>query len=156
MKIYRLLRQYVGTGGTIIEIGAHIGTDTTKLYDVLEPARHFAIEADFRNIERLFQNIGQRPVMVANRAIGDSDSAVKFFLSGDRRGGREFTDSSSLMAPKDNVKLRPWMTFTEGTISCQRLDTFCRWHNIERVDLIWMDVQGVYSTRPPRPAGVCD
>lgn len=142
MKIYRLLKEYVGTGGVIIEIGAHIGTDTVKLYDVLEPARYFAIEADHRNIDRLFQNVGQREVIVANRAIGDSDSSAKFYYSGDRRGHREYTDSSSLMPPKDNVKLRPWMTFIEGAINCQRLDTFCKWHNIERVDLIWMDVQG--------------
>jgi len=128
-----------------IEIGAHIGTDTVNLLRILDrhhgdDYRYLAFEPDLRDHARLVGVIGVHPqVDVFAWAIGDGSGTVPFYFStGRNKRGREHTDSSSLMIPKDNVKLRPWMRFSKGEVYQERLDSL----GLDRVDFIWADVQG--------------
>lgn len=145
--IYRELKKLIKLNGIIVEIGAHIGTDTIKLYRQLKPARHFAIEPVDDNVQKLIKLIvkNRLNIDVVPSAIGNVDGYVPFYFSDGHAPGnkRRHTDSSSLMKPGNNLKQRPWMRFEKGMIFCQRLDTFYRQNLGDAIiDLIWMDVQG--------------
>jgi FkbM family methyltransferase len=134
--IYQRLAQLIKPGGAIIEIGAHIGTDTVRLYRLLEPARYYAIEPDPRNIKRL-EALGL-PVRIIQTAVSNRDGRAPFWYSGGQtRKGREHTDSNSLLEP---VKQPDWVTFERGTVVTSTLDTL--FPGPAPFDLIWMDVQG--------------
>jgi FkbM family methyltransferase len=146
--VYQKLQELINPGCTIIEIGAHIGTDTIKLYRKLEPVRYFAIEPVYANINWLIRLIVKEKlsgITLIPCAIGIKDGYVPFYFSGGKAPGhkRRHTDSSSLMQPAGNIKQRPWMTFEKSMVECQRLDTVYRQYLKDAViDLIWMDVQG--------------
>jgi len=134
--IYHHLARLIQPGSTIIEIGAHIGTDTAKLYHLLKPARYYAIEPDPRNIKRL--EALDLPICIIQTAIGNCNYRVPFWYSHGRTPkGREHTDSNSLLEP---VNQPEWVTFEMRTVVMSMLDTLMV--DLEQIDLIWMDVQG--------------
>jgi FkbM family methyltransferase len=139
--IYQKLKQVLPKNPTIIEIGAHIGTDTRKLQSVLRPAIHICVEPDPRNISRLRRS---NNIEIVKRAISNHNGEAAFYVSGGKipHSKRVFTDASSLMQPTGNIKLRPWMRFNKRLVRCITLDTLVANYKLGHIDLIWMDVQG--------------
>lgn len=136
MMIYQHLAQLIKPGGTIIEIGAHIGTDTAKLHHLLKPSCYYAIEPDPRNIKRL--EALALPIRIIQTAVGERNGRAPFwYSSGQTSKGREHTDSNSLLEP---VNQPEWVTFKAGTVVMSMLDTLTI--DLGWIDLIWMDVQG--------------
>jgi FkbM family methyltransferase len=146
-QIYRFLRNYFSSieRPVVIEIGAHLGTDTVKLSGLLNtPYVYLAIEPDPRNLKVLIPLCSTLNITVVPRAVGSCDGEQPFYFSAGviPNSRREMTDCNSLKPPKDNVKLRPWMTFEKSVVNCVRLDTLCKKFKIDHIDLLWMDVQG--------------
>jgi len=51
--------------------------------------------------------------------------------------------SGSIRKPKNHLKVHPWCKFEKNiVIETKTLDTWCREQGIDRIDFIWMDVQG--------------
>jgi FkbM family methyltransferase len=147
MSIYEYLKQLLSplTDSTVIEAGAHIGTDTRRITELLKaPYTYYAFEPDPRNLPALVKVARPLGVSVLEFALADVDGVVTFYQSHGYQPGkaRQFTDGSSLKAPRDNIKLRPWMSFTETQVTARRLDTVCKILSIDAVDFMWMDVQG--------------
>lgn len=139
-SIYPMLQNLISPNSIIIEIGAHIGTDTQKLYELLKPKKLYAIEPDPRNIIELVRL--HLPIKVIKCAIGNTNGRVAFYRSSGLIPGknRVHTDSGSLLKPVDHPNRPKWVTFDKTEVFCFRLDDLMR--DIDRVDLIWMDVQG--------------
>jgi FkbM family methyltransferase len=147
LMIYPYLQQILPkiNNPTVIEIGAHMGTDTIRLVHMLQyPYRYLAIEPDSRNLAKLHPLLKDFQVEIIPKAIGSVDGVVPFnFSSGIVPGTQKnITDCNSLMQPKANIKVRPWMTFEKSEVHCITLDRLCLKYGIEHIDLIWMDVQG--------------
>jgi len=55
----------------------------------------------------------------------------------------EWSASSSIKKPKEHLETTPWCTF-DKTIEVDSItvDSFCNRENINKIDFIWMDVQG--------------
>lgn len=145
--IYNHLRKILPpiTDPVVIEIGAHIGTDTEKIIELLrKPYQYYAFEPDARDVKRLLEAQAKIGFFTFPWAVGDIDGIVPFYLSDGITGkgkGRQFTDASSLKRPKGNTVARPWMRFEEVVeVRCIKLDTFCK--NIPHIDFIWADIQG--------------
>jgi FkbM family methyltransferase len=52
--------------------------------------------------------------------------------------------SSSLLKPKEHLKIHPGITFnSKESVETIKLDSFLSMNNIESVDLLWLDLQGV-------------
>lgn len=129
---------------TIIECGAHRGEDTMWMSEAVGPtgAVH-AIEADPRNLPPA-DLLARGNVSWTAAAVSDREGEADFVLSQsapDREGA--WTESSSLRAPLEHLTLYPGVTFG-GTARVRTItiDGYCRDKKIERVDLLWADVQG--------------
>ena len=122
---------------TFLELGAHMGTDSEWMSAIPGVILH-AFEPDPRNFQL------ERPnVHVHHLAVGDRDGAAPFVMSAEG-WGREWTYSSSLLAPKNHLTRYPTVTFLPGAAEVEvvRLDTFADRYDVERVDFIWADIQG--------------
>ena len=138
VDIHKKLIELIKPDGVILEIGAHIGTDTVKLHNNLKPTVLYAFEPDPRNYCKI-ENLNLENVEICDVFVGNVDRVVPVWWSyGETPNGRDHTDSNSLMKPKNNA---PWVKFRKGVAHCRTLDSMCFLGKV-KVDLIWMDVQG--------------
>lgn len=140
--IYHHLATILPDYPTVFEIGAHIGTDTARLYRMTRPCYYVAFEPDERNLERLkaLQDEGL-DFKLYPYAISDRVGRVTFWQSYGHAPGKKriHTDSSSIKRPIRPG--RPWIQFRKVSVEAITLDWFCNRHNVNHVDFIWMDVQ---------------
>jgi len=120
---------------TILEVGAHVGTDTRWLA-ALPGATVHAIEPDPRNRQPEIPNVVQHRF-----AISDHDG-VACLTQSVQGWGHNWTESSSLKRPKAHLQRYPVTFGGEVEVKTATLDSFCRQHSIDRIDLIWADIQG--------------
>ena len=138
VDIHKKLIELIKPDGVIIEIGAHIGTDTVKLHNNLKPAVLYAFEPDPRNYYKI-ENLNLENVEICDVFVGNVNRIVPVWWSyGQTPNGRDHTDSNSLMEPKNNAS---WIKFRKGVAYCHTLDSMYFLEKV-KVDLIWMDVQG--------------
>jgi FkbM family methyltransferase len=120
---------------TLLELGAHCGTDTFWLSQIPGATIH-AFEPDPRNEPPPLGN-----VTVHRAAISAVDGRAAFVLS-DRGWGRPWTYSSSLKRPKHHLERYP-VTFAETIeVETVTLDSFARRSGVGPVEFIWADIQG--------------
>ena len=128
---------------TVIELGAHHGTDTSELYDACPggPRLYVAVEADARNLPnlRLHMEKRTRNLAIVHAAIAVADGVVDLWVA----EGAEATGSSSIRRPKKHLETWPAITF-EMTVEVPAvtLDTLADTLGIGEVDLLWCDIQG--------------
>lgn len=143
--IYSYLKEIlpVTQNPVIIEIGAHIGTDTDKILSLCHDAEYYAIEPDERNhpmLRKVLDNYRLKGHFIAlvNYAISDQNGLSTFYLSQGkhRTGKRELTDCNSLLRPLSNHPLK----FRSEMVVTSKLDTLLGF--LSYVTLIWADIQG--------------
>lgn len=137
---------------TIIEIGAHDGSDTYKLRALFPAARLYSFEPDPRNIAAIRTRGFDRLTRLVEAAVGDCDGEAEFHLSGADMAhpGRpawlrdeHWAGSSSLKRPEQHLKDHPWCRFDRtARVPITRLDTFTRREGLGSIDFVWADVQG--------------
>ena len=132
---------------TIIEIGCHHGDHTLWFWEIFDSPRIFCFEPDPRAALLFKQKIGNRPeVNLYEYAISDKDGEKTFYMSSGQEsdilpGGWDY--SGSIRKPKNHLKVHPWCKFEKKIIvKTKTLDTWCKEKEIDRIDFIWMDVQG--------------
>ena len=144
--IYKYLREHFKTATNlcILEVGAHIGTDTVKLSRYTETGRLICFEPDVRNIADLRKLESMVKFEIVDRAVGNDVGEVTFYQSFGQKPGviREITDLSSTKTPKAVGKKNPWARFVATKVQGITLDYYCDLNSITEVDLIWADVQG--------------
>jgi FkbM family methyltransferase len=138
---------------TIFDIGAMDGWEGTNFAKVFTQARIFAFEASKDNCERCTKTYMAQPyatrsrIGLSNIALTDVTGPMKFWA----------VDEAVAMATKDKVNwgmgsmlkltdpdMWPWEHNAQKEVEVQgyRLDDYCVAAKIDRVDAIWMDVQG--------------
>ncbi len=138
---------------TIVEIGAHDGSDTFFLAELFPQATIYAFEPDPRAIAKLAARGPHPRIKAFATAIGAFDGEAEFYASGGLMPGatpaqeKRYRDgwdkSGSLRAPKNHLVTDPWVTFDQRIkVMVRRLDTWMNLHGIARIDFIWADVQG--------------
>lgn len=137
----------------IFEIGACEGEDTIKLRRKFPAATIYAFEPLPKNIQRMKRNYKQYAVDDINMyqmALSDRNGQAEFYVSSGHPENMPNTNnwdygnkSSSLLAPKEHKKIHKWVKFNqEIKVKTQRLDSFCQDQSINRIDFIFLDVQG--------------
>jgi FkbM family methyltransferase len=136
----------------VLEIGANIGQDTTRLLAAFPNAIVHCFEPDPRALARLRADVVSNRVRVHPLAISAVDGPVTFYASSGAPPGQEhmFPDgwhlSGSVRSPKAHLEVHPWCRFdTTIEVESRRLDTWAAEHDIDAVDFIWADVQGAES-----------
>ncbi len=122
----------------IIDCGAHIGADTVKLAKI-KGSKIYAFEAAKDIFSQLKENTRLFPnITCFNVALGTADGTADFHISS---GGSD--GSSSLLVPKDHLTTYPDVHFnTTEKVRVQKLDTWAVENGIEKVDMLWLDMQG--------------
>lgn len=144
MKIYDWIFTNLKRDGVVVEAGVYNGQDTALFCQYFsegmvygfEPVRNAYKEAVSRT--QHFSN-----VEIQNKALSDISGKAKMHYS-DR-----FSDlwgSSSLLKPKDHLWFHPEITFNEEIeVETVNLDDWLENKQLEKVDLMWLDLQGSES-----------
>ncbi|MBN8598350.1 MAG: FkbM family methyltransferase [Planctomycetes bacterium] len=151
--IYPILSSILNTSDklTIIECGAHDGSDSYSLRRTFPHASIFSFEPDPRNIAKIRERGIDRVVDLNAAAVGDRDGTAPFHLSSANMTKQcpewirspEWSGSSSLKQPAQHLEIHPWCEFNQTLeVPILRLDTFGAVKGITNLDLIWADVQG--------------
>jgi len=128
---------------TILELGAHDGRDTLELYERFRAEIH-AFEChpdlirDLRERLRPFNSIH-----LVERAVWDSNGRIPFYpVIRTVKDGEEISNrgASSCFLAREDYHQSYEQAATE--VDSIRLDSYCAEHEIDRIDLLCMDVQG--------------
>jgi 2-O-methyltransferase len=134
------LKPSLGDCPTIVEAGAHSGLDTAHLSRMFS---HGTVHA-FEPVPALFARLGRRTrgmanVRTYNAALSARSGRAPLHVSGGRSDG-----SSSLLRPSGHLEIHPRVTFAGSVeVGCVRLDDWASENDIEKVDLLWLDLQGL-------------
>lgn len=125
---------------TIFEIGAYKGTDTIKLCNVKDWVTLHAFEPDPRNsLEHCPDNVIKNYI-----ALSDKEGELEFYQSDKHVNNYDWSCSSSIRKPKNHLQAYDYVTFKQEPIKVKSstLDIYCKEKKINKIDFIWMDVQG--------------
>ncbi|MEO1258406.1 MAG: FkbM family methyltransferase [Bacteroidota bacterium] len=124
----------------IIEAGAHDGRDTVVMSKKWPAGFIYAFEP----VPFLFQNLiertsGLQNVKVSSFALNDQCGKKKLYLSSGRSDA-----SSSLLKPLAHLQFHPDVFFEQSvTIKTTTIESFLKKENIDQVDFMWLDIQGM-------------
>lgn len=138
---------------TIFEIGSCEGEDTIRLKRAFPNSTVYTFEALPKNVKIIKNNLKRYGLKTANvfqLALSNHDGTSDFHVSSGHpdhlpkvKGWDYGNKSSSLLPPKEHKNVLKWVKFKEKiTVKTSRLDSFCRMKNIEKIDFIYLDVQG--------------
>jgi len=123
----------------ILEIGAHVGTDTVEFRDLFPKAVIHSFEPLPSNFRRLVNRTKSLGIHCHQLALGSINGKSKFFVSSGYTGDA----SSSLRRPTGHLKIWPKIKFEkEIDVDVRRLEDWLFENSIEKVDFLWMDSQG--------------
>jgi 2-O-methyltransferase len=136
------LRRFVPKDAVIVEAGAHIGTDTVEMARLWPDVTIHAFEplpemfSILRTNTKTYSNVICYPL-----ALSDKNGSALFHVS---EGTSDA--SSSLLPPKEHLKSHPTVTFTKKIkVKTITLDTWAKKYNVQKVDFMWLDMQGAES-----------
>jgi len=127
---------------TIIEAGVCDGLDTDFFAKSFPNGKIYGFEPipDLFN-QALSLNKKRSNVVLNQLALGESTEIKKIYVS-DRFGKK--WGSSSILKPKDHLTFHKEITFnSELEVKTVNLDEWCENTGINRVDLMWLDLQGM-------------
>lgn len=134
------IRSYLPEKPIIFDCGAHIGQDSVE-FAALWPESHIhAFEGVPFLVEHLRRNVAPFPnVTVVPTAVWDRTGSMKMHLS---TAGS--SASSSLRRPKEHLTEHPTIAFGQDIdVPVTTFDAYKAANGIERVDFLWLDMQGV-------------
>jgi FkbM family methyltransferase len=144
-----LIKRHVPPKPVILEAGAHMGEDSARLVQVLEPEKLYAFEP----VPELFAALERRtnalaPVKCFPYALGDRIGTSTLHVSSgyhELPGQRIPADgSSSLLRPTGHYELCPHVEFaTQIEVPVTTVDEFAKRQNVQRIDFMWLDLQGM-------------
>ena len=122
----------------IIDCGAHVGLDAVQ-FAKLPGSKIHAFEPINEVYDNLLKNTASfKNITTYKIALSDFDGDAEMYVSsGDSDG------SSSLLKPKEHIKDHPEVFFNKmQKVNCQKLDTWAQENNVNKVDMLWLDMQG--------------
>jgi len=132
-------KKYLPVNPVIIDCGAHIGTDSIQLARVFPKSKVHSFEPVPSVFDVLKKNAVKFPNIQCHQlALSNQNGTAKMFVSS---GGSDA--SSSLLEPGEHLNDHPNVHF-DNSISVQTitLDQWAADNGIEKVDLLWLDMQG--------------
>ncbi len=131
--------QYLPSNPVIIEAGAANGVDTIEMAQIWSRGNIYAFEPIPKLYEQLILNTKKyKNIKCFSYALSNTVELKEIFVSG---GSSEF--SSSLLIPKEHLSEHPEVIFSEKIqVQTITLDSWAEKNNIDRVDMLWLDLQG--------------
>lgn len=140
MKINnQFIAQFLPDAPVIIKAGAHKGFDTIKMAQFWPKSKIYCFEP----ISGLFNILQEncKPyanIKCFNAALSDFDGEQKIYVSSGKNDA-----SSSLLKPLEYLHENPLVKFDqEIIIKTITLDSWVEQNSIEKIDFLWLDMQG--------------
>lgn len=133
------IASYLPSNPVVLEAGAHTGADTVEMAKLWKTSTIHAFEPIPNLFHQLQANTKPYPrVKCHNLALGDINGVISMYVSEGESDG-----SSSILKPKDHIKLHPRVTFDKRIrVKSQTINHFCHKNNINKIDFMWLDMQG--------------
>lgn len=128
---------------TILELGSHDGADTIKLQESFDSTIHaFECHPALMDLARQ-RCASHREIHLVQKAAWDLDGTIPFYPVVRTTESGKIIDnigaSSCFRARTDYHRLYEQ---TQITVEAARVDTYCRQYQLEKIDMLCMDVQG--------------
>jgi len=136
----KYFRSFLPEKPVILEAGAHKGSDTVELAKMWPEGTIHAFEPVPDLFKKLVKNTNRyKNVFCYPLALGEMKGTDKMFISTGASDG-----SSSLLPPKKYLDIFPTIYFDEKIqVSIVTLDDWTRENDIEAIDFLWLDLQGM-------------
>jgi FkbM family methyltransferase len=133
----REITQLLPPRAAVVEAGAFDGHDTAQLARLLQRGQVYSFEP----VPDLYAQAARRTARYPNVklfqcALGRDCGEAEFFVSSNRGM------SSSLLPPGAMGQLYQGVTFSRIRVSVTTLDAWAESNGIQRVDALWLDLQG--------------
>jgi FkbM family methyltransferase len=155
-----LISRYLPPEPVVVEGGAHIGYDTVRF----AAAWPDGVVHAFEPVPSLYAQLAEATRGLSNvhahsLALGEADGTTRIHVSGGAVEAGRSDASSSILPPKEHLRLHPQIRFNEElTVETLTLDTWRKRAGIDRIDFLWLDLQGyepqVLAAAPETLAGV--
>ena len=145
-----MIRKHVPKDPIILEAGAHLGEDSARLVQFLNPEKLYAFEP----VPELFKTLKERTASLAAvecfpYALAEQCGTAELHVSS---GYHEVSGhsrvpadgSSSLLRPTGHLELCPNVEFNRQVeVTVTTIDDFAKQQNLSRIDFMWLDLQGM-------------
>ena len=131
----------------IFDVGSLHCLESIEFSKKYKNARIFAFEANPDSYQVCLENTkGIDNITVINQAVNDYNGTCTFYPINPEETETPWFDgnrgASSLYKSNGSYDHIERYVQNELEVPCTRLDTFCEENGIDRVDLMWMDLQG--------------
>ena len=131
----------------IFDVGACHALESVELSKKYPNAKVYTFEANPVSYNVCLENTeGYDSITVINEAVNDYDGLCKFYPMDKEKTITTWEDgnqgASSLYRANGQYDFIEKYVQYEIEVPCTRLDTFCEKNGIDKIDIIWMDLQG--------------
>ena len=131
----------------IFDVGACHALESVELSKKYPNAKVYTFEANPVSYDVCLENTeGYDSITVINEAVNDYDGICKFYPMDKEKTITTWEDgnqgASSLYRANGQYDFIEKYVQYEIEVPCTRLDTFCEKNGIDKIDIIWMDLQG--------------
>jgi len=131
----------------ILDIGSCHCLESVEFSKTFKNSKIYAFEANLVSYQECLKNSsGIENIKVINTCVNDYDGFCKFFpINPDKTkttwfdGNRGASSMFKSNGAADHIEK---YVQDEVEMQCMRLDTFCNTEKIQKIDAIWMDLQG--------------
>lgn len=142
-KSKQYISSFLPANPVIIEAGVADGKDTFEMSKLWPEATIYGFEPHpyFYKIA-CEKNKKQKNVNIYQAALAEKDGYSDFNVS--KLNSEEIFGSSSLLTPKEHLRIHPQIEFKETIqVKTFNLDQWAQQNNIEVIDFMWLDMQGI-------------
>lgn len=126
-KSYCLQNLKFNSGDVVIDCGANSGDLSLKLFEVCSDLNYIAVEPSPDDYKVLTKNITDGNALLINKALGDKNETLKFYICTEK-------GDSSLIEPSSYTNMID--------VDVVRLDTLIKNFNVKKIKLIKIEAEG--------------
>lgn len=130
----------------ILDIGARDLTESIFLSEKYPNSKIISFECNPQTLPICKENLKNHPnIELIDKAVNEYDGTCKFYPINPSKTKTTWEDgnpgASSLFVANGNYPFENYVQ-DEIEVNCCRIDTILRERNVDKVDIIWMDLQG--------------
>lgn len=146
-KLLEITNQYLKSDiNVILDIGARDLTESIFLSENYPNAKVISFECNPQTLPICREKSKNYPnIELIDKAVNEYDGTCKFYPINPSKTKTTWEDgnpgASSLFIANDNYPFEKYVQ-DEIEVDCIRIDTILKERNIDKIDIIWMDLQG--------------
>lgn len=144
-QILDMVQRYVPEDARILEAGSYDGKESRELSLWWPKGKVYCFEPVNDLYEEVVKNVRDRKnIKTYHMALGDYVGTTRLFVSEWSYKPGVTGQSSSIIPPKEHLTYAPDVLFPrEEEVRVMTIDAWAEEEGIDRIDMMWLDVQGV-------------